>query len=154
MNWNLNFRHFRGLHSFMYCELIFVLVVLLIDIPLSLSLGYQSQMYSMHDPNQCYPLVLNNSQFSCFNYRQDITYMRLALPKNGSSMFGLGLPLQPRPGPLTWLFPQGEPIYSASASSAEGTVIPLPANPPLPLWVPWETPMAFIFIPEADVFVV
>ena len=103
---------------------------------LSLSLDYRFHVYSMHDPNQCYPLVLNNSQFSCFNYRQDITYMRLALPKNGSSMFGLGLPLQPRPGPLTWLFPQGEPIYSASASSAEGTVIPLPANPPLPLWVP------------------
>merc|ERR1711981_1386249 len=59
----------------------------------------------------------------------------LAFPKYGSSMFGMFLP-QPRPGPLTWLFPQGEPIYSSSASSAKGTVIPLPANPPLPLGCP------------------
>ena len=51
----------------MYCELIFALVVLLIDIPLSLSLGYQSQMYSMHDPNlnSCLKIFIN-SQFSCF----------------------------------------------------------------------------------------
>ena len=56
---NSNFRHFRGLHSFMYCELIFVLVVLLIDIPLSLSLGYQSQMYSMHDPNRYHSWISN-----------------------------------------------------------------------------------------------
>ena len=103
---------------------------------LSLRLDYRFHVYSMHDPNQCYPLVLNNSQFSCFNYRQDITYMRLALPKNGSSMFGLGLPLQPRPGPLTWLFPQGEPIYSASASSAEGYSHTVACESTTPSWVP------------------
>jgi hypothetical protein len=36
----------------MYCELIVALVVLLIDIPLSLSLGYHSQVYSMNDLNR------------------------------------------------------------------------------------------------------
>ena len=41
-----------GLHSFMNCELIFALLVLLIDMPLSLSLDYHSQVYSMHDQNR------------------------------------------------------------------------------------------------------
>ena len=44
------FRHSRFAFLFMNCELVFALVVLLIDIPLSLSLGYQSQMDSMHNP--------------------------------------------------------------------------------------------------------
>jgi hypothetical protein len=43
MNFNLDI---LGLHSFMNCELIFAFLVLLIDIPLSLSLDYHSQMYS------------------------------------------------------------------------------------------------------------
>ena len=41
-----------GLHSFMNCELIVALLVLRIDIPLSLSLDYHSQVYSMHDLNR------------------------------------------------------------------------------------------------------
>jgi hypothetical protein len=46
----------QGLHSFMCCELISALVVLLIIIPSSLSVDYHSQMYSMHDPNRCMEL--------------------------------------------------------------------------------------------------
>ena len=38
----------------MYCELksIFALLVLLLDIPLSLSIDYHSQMYSIYDLNR------------------------------------------------------------------------------------------------------
>ena len=47
------FRHSRFTFlGFMNCELIFALLVLLIDIPLSLSLDYHSQMYSIYDLNQ------------------------------------------------------------------------------------------------------
>ena len=49
---NLLLLSIRGLRSFMYCELISALVVLLINIPLSLSVDYHSHMYSMHDPNR------------------------------------------------------------------------------------------------------
>ena len=47
-----------GLHSFMNCELIFAILVLLIDIPLSLSLDYHSQMYSIYGLNPVYGLTL------------------------------------------------------------------------------------------------
>ena len=40
------------IHSFMNSELIFALLVLLIDIPLSLCLDYHSQVYSIYDLNQ------------------------------------------------------------------------------------------------------
>ena len=36
----------------MNCELIFALVVLLIDIPLSLSVDYYSPVYSIHNLNR------------------------------------------------------------------------------------------------------
>ncbi len=48
----------RGLRSLMCCELISALVVLLINIPLSLSVDYHSQMYSMHDPNRTYKVKI------------------------------------------------------------------------------------------------
>ena len=46
------FAHYKFTSSFMYCELLFATVVLLINIPLSLSLGYRAQMYSMRGPNR------------------------------------------------------------------------------------------------------
>ena len=40
----------------MYCELISAVVILVINIPLSVSLDYHFLVYSMHDPNQCVEL--------------------------------------------------------------------------------------------------
>ena len=40
----------------MYCELISAVVILVINLPLSLSLDYHAQIYSMRDPNQCMEL--------------------------------------------------------------------------------------------------
>ena len=53
---NLFLLSMGGLRSFMCCELISALVVLLISIPLSLSVDCHSQMHSMHDPNRCMEL--------------------------------------------------------------------------------------------------
>ena len=40
----------------MYYELISAVVILVINIPLSVSLDYHFLVYSMHDPNQCVEL--------------------------------------------------------------------------------------------------
>ena len=43
--------HIKSLFYFMYCELIFAPVILLINLLLSLSLDYHSLIYSMHNSN-------------------------------------------------------------------------------------------------------
>jgi hypothetical protein len=55
-NESTQFLSIRGLHSFMYCELISTIVILVINIPLSLSLDYHFHVCSMHEPNQCVEL--------------------------------------------------------------------------------------------------